>query len=313
DKLALFCDIDKEAVIQAQDCESIYDIPPMLQKQGLDNIVIKRLNLPAKDTTDDNWLEFYRKSATPLGEVKILLVGKYAELHDAYLSLTESLRHAAIHHQRKLIVKWCCSSQLTEENIAEYFQGADGVIVPGGFGERGAGGKILAAQYARENNIPFFGIGMGMQMAVIDFARQMLNLPEANSAEFQPSGGCTIIDALNDNWDDEFQEDLLPAMMLGLYPCKLIEDTLAAQAYSNEEIIYERHRHRYGINKKYQDLLEEKGLIVSGISPDKTMIHIVELKGHKWFLGCQFHPEFISRPHRPHPLFLSFMAAAIKK
>ncbi len=312
DKLALFCDIDREAVIQNRDVESIYDLPPMLQKEGLDEIVVKRLQLDAPPTQEDNWAEFYHKSRHLQGDVHILLVGKYAELHDAYLSLIESLQHAAIQNSRKLVIHWCCSTQLNRENIAAYFQGVDGVVVPGGFGERGANGKMLAARYARENGIPFFGIGLGMQMAVVDFAQQVLQWKNADSTEFQPEGECPVINPMEGRWEDDFDEKR-PSMMIGLAPCKLVPATLAAAAYGNDEIIYERHRHRYCINQKYAAEMAAAGLVVSGISPDGNLIQIMELQNHPWFLGCLFHPEFLSRPHRPHPLFMSFIQAASQR
>lgn len=310
DKLALFCDIDREAVIQAEDVESVYDIPPMLQRGKLDDIALKHFNLDVPPCAQDNWAEFYQKSASLEGEVKILLVGKYAELQDAYLSVTEALQHAAVYYRRKLVLRWCCSSQLNEENLQSYFKGVHGVIVPGGFGQRGSEGKILAAKYSRENGLPFFGIGLGMQMAVVEFARNAAGLDKADSYEFDPHSPCPVIAPLPGPWEDE--HDPKPPMRLGLYPCYLQPDSQAWTLYGEKECIEERHRHRYMLNGEYEEILAQHGLVVSGFSKEK-IAEIIELKGHPYFIGCQFHPEFISRPHRPHPLFLGLIKAGLDK
>ncbi len=311
DKLALFCDIDKEAVIQAEDVVSVYDIPPMLQAGKMDDIVVRTLKLNAPPSEKDDWEEYYKKSASPVGEVNILLVGKYTELRDAYLSVTEALQHAAVYFRHKLILHWCCSSQFTAEKAEKLFKNIDGVIVPGGFGERGSEGKILAINYARVHNIPFFGIGLGMQMAVVEFARNIMGLKDANSYEFDPQSQNPVI-APNPGFKAE-GDDALPPMVLGLYPCELIENTKAWDFYAKNKTIKERHRHRYAINNAYRERLSQNGLIISANSSEGKTGAIIELPGHKHFIGCQFHPEFLSRPHRPHPLFLSFIQAAIDK
>ena len=312
DKLALFCDIEKKAVIQTYDVESIYDVPPMLRAGGLDSIVFEKLDLHPVISYQDDWQEFYKKAASLQGEVNILMVGKYASRRDAYTSVNEALSHAAIYENKKLNLKWCPADELNAENIKDYFQGIDGVLIPGGLGGFGLNGKLLAVKYARENDIPFLGIGLGMQIAMIEYARNVLGLSGATSVEFDPQGETLLIHALSGRWEDE-EGNNLPPLHLGLAPCKVLPDTLAAKAYNDEALIYERHRHRYCFNNEYKLQMEEAGLRLSGISPDGSQVELFELPDNKWFLGCLFHPEFISRPHRPHPLFISFIRAAVSK
>lgn len=307
DKLALFCDIDKDAVIQAKDVDSIYDIPPMLQKEGLDKIAVKFLKMPDEPAKADDWAGFYEKSKQIKGDLKILLVGKYAELHDAYLSVTEAINHAALNHYYNADIRWCCSTDLNENNLEDYFKGIDGVIVPGGFGERGCEGKILAAAYARIKEIPFLGIGLGMQMAVVDFARKVAGLGEAESREFNPDSECPVIEAM----PGENTDQGLPEMKIGAYPCSLVENTKAWQAYGQVPLISERYRHRYIINNDYKGILEKNGLIISGYAAENGLAQIIELKDHPCYIGCQFHPELISRPHKPHPLFSIWIKSSI--
>nr|WP_276327719.1 CTP synthase [Dehalobacterium formicoaceticum] len=309
DKIALFCDIDKEAVIQVVDADSIYEVPLSLQEQGLDKIVIERLGLKCNELDLRDWNEIVEKIRHPKHCITIALVGKYVELQDAYLSVVESLRHAGIFHESKIQVKWIYSADLTPENLDCQFADVDGILVPGGFGDRGIEGKILAVQYAREQQIPFFGICLGMQMAVVEFARSLAGLSAANSSEFDENTSHAVIDLLPEQKGIDAKGG---TMRLGAYPCKLIKGSKAYQAYQREEIS-ERHRHRYEFNNEYRELLESKGLKISGLSPDNRLVEIVELTDHPWFVGCQFHPEFKSRPDRPHPLFRDFIKSSLER
>lgn len=309
DKIALFCDIEKEAVIQVLDAKDIYEVPLNLRKEGLDDYVMKRLALENTEPDLKEWEKLVDRINRLKDKVTIALVGKYVRLQDAYLSVTESLKHAGIYLNNNVEIKWVNAEQLDDEEPTE-LEGVDGILVPGGFGERGLEGKIKAIRYAREKNIPMFGICLGMHMTVVEFARNVCRLKGANSSEVNPSVKYPVIDLLPEQKDIE---DIGGTMRLGLYPCKLVKNTLAAKAYALETKIMERHRHRYEFNNKYKELLEKKGLVISGLSLDKNLVEIVELKGHRWFLACQFHPEFISRPNNPHPLFRDFVAAAISK
>jgi len=309
EKIALFCDIDKDAVIQAVDADSIYEVPLVLKEQGLDDIVLERLGLKCNEPDLIGWKQIVEKIKNPKHCVSIALVGKYVELQDAYLSVGESLRHAGVFHESKINIKWIYSADLTPENLHQQLGDVDGILVPGGFGDRGIEGKILAAQYARENKIPFFGICLGMQLAVVEFSRDVANLAGANSSEFDENTSFPIIDLLP---EQKGIEDKGGTMRLGVYPCKLTKDSIAYQAYQEEEV-YERHRHRYEFNNEYRETLANNGLIVSGTSPDGRLVEIVELADHPWFVGCQFHPEFKSRPDRPHPLFREFVGASLER
>ena len=240
--------------------------------------------------------------------VRIALVGKYVELQDAYLSVVESLKHAGYDYDADIELEWVNAEEVTEENAGEILKNADGIIVPGGFGERGVDGKINAIKYARENQVPFLGVCLGMQLAVVEFARNVAGLKEAHSTEFSPDTAQPVIDLLPEQAD---VEEIGGTLRLGLYPCKVKEGTKAFEAYQ-EELIYERHRHRYEFNNHYRELLESKGLVVSGLSPDGRLVEMVELKDHPWFVAVQFHPEFKSRPTRPHPLFRKFIGASLK-
>lgn len=309
EKIALFCDIDKEAVIQAIDAESIYEVPLTLKEQGLDDIVISRLGLKCSELKLTDWVQMVEKIRNPKHKVNIALVGKYVELPDAYLSATEALGHAGVFHDAKVHIKWIYSADLNLGNIHEELKDMDGIVVPGGFGHRGMEGKILAAKFARENEIPFFGISLGMQLAVVEFARSMANLADAASSEFDQESSNPVIDILP---EQKAISNIGGTMRLGSYPCRLAKDSIAYAAYQSEEI-FERHRHRYEFNNKYREILKEKGLKLSGISPDGRFVEIIELPDHPWFLGCLFHPEFKSRPDRPHPLFREFIAATLKQ
>lgn len=305
EKLALFCDIDKDAVIQAVDSASIYEVPLTLKKEGLDDIVIERLGLKCGAPDLSEWQEIVDKIKNPKQSTTIALVGKYVELQDAYMSVVESLRHAGIYHESAINIKWVCSED--EDDIIEQIKDVDGILVPGGFGNRGIEGKINAIKYARENKIPFLGICLGMQCSVIEFARNVVGLKDANSSEFLEDGPYPVIDLLPEQKDIE---EMGGTMRLGLYPCKLKESTLSHVAYE-DEIIYERHRHRFEFNNEFREKLIEKGLIISGTSPDGRLVEIIEIKDHPWFVATQFHPEFKSRPNRPHPLFRDFIAASL--
>jgi CTP synthase len=306
DKIALFCDLDPSEVIENFDAENIYEIPIMLEEQGLAKQVINHLKLDCGELDLTEWNRLLVKMHNINGKVKIALVGKYVELKDAYLSVTESLFHAGIENGVDVDIKWIQAMDLNDENCNEYLDDVEGILVPGGFGARGIEGKISAIKYARENKIPFFGIALGMQLAVVEFARNVLGFKGANGTEWDPDTEYPIIDLMPEQKD---AEALNGKMRLGLYPCKIAEGTLAKEIYK-EEIIYERHRHRYEVNNQYRDTLIEKGLTVSGVSPDERLIEMVEIKDHPWFIGVNFHPEYKSRPTHAHPLFREFIKAA---
>lgn len=308
-KISLFCDVRKEDVIQNLTAQTLYDVPLMLEKNGIADAVCHHLDLPYKEPDHSKWLEMIREVKSADKEVTIGLVGKYVELPDAYLSVAEALHHGGIPNHAKVTIRYISSEHLTEDNVAELLDGCDGVLVPGGFGDRGIEGKIAAIQYCRENRVPFFGICLGMQMAVVEFARHIAGFADANSAEFSENCEYPVIDIM------EEQKEVTEkggTMRLGLYPCKLFEGTRCRALYG-DEIIYERHRHRFEFNNHYRAALEEAGLNLVGISPNGKLVEIVELKDHPWFVGVQFHPEFKSRPNRPHPLFANFIRASLEQ
>ena len=305
-KISLFCNVEPECVIQNLTAPSLYQVPLYLEKEGLDTIVCRKLGLdtPPADLTE--WRRLAEKEAAADGCVRIALVGKYVALHDAYLSVVEALNHAGTENGVKIKLKWVDSECLADDNTADYLSDCHGIIVPGGFGDRGIEGMICAARYAREKNIPYFGICLGMQMAVIEFARHAAGLTGAHSTEFAPETPYPVIDIM------EEQKAITAkggTMRLGKYPCVLAEGSLARSLYGTGEI-EERHRHRFEMNSIFRPQLEEKGLAVTGLSPDGLLPEIVEIKEHPWFVGVQFHPEFKSRPNRPHPLFTGFVGAA---
>ncbi|MDG0794740.1 CTP synthase [Cohnella ginsengisoli] len=307
-KIALFCDIDANAVIECRDASTLYEVPLMLQEQGLDDYVVSHLKLGGADKPDmDEWIELVNRVKSLKRTTEIAIVGKYVALHDAYLSIVESLAHAGIDADAEVNIRWVNAEEVTPANVQQLLGGVGGILVPGGFGDRGIEGKITAIRYARENKVPFFGICLGMQVAVIEFARSMAGLDGAHSSEFHAATPYPVIDLLPDQKDIE---DMGGTLRLGLYPCKIVPGTLAAECYG-EELIYERHRHRYEFNNEYRDLIESTGLKISGASPDGRLVEMVELPGHPWFLAVQFHPEFISRPNRPQPLFREFVKAAL--
>jgi CTP synthase len=306
-KIALFCDVDPGAVISALDARSIYEVPQNLAQQGLDEMVIDRLQLNCGLPNMKEWDAFVSHSASLADEVNIALVGKYVQLPDAYLSVNEALDHAGIFHDHKVNVRWVDAESLTPEEVDQVLAEMDGILVPGGFGVRGIEGKIRAACYARENNVPYFGICLGMQVAVAEFARHVAGLTGANSAEFDPVTEHPVIDLMREQQD---VEEMGGTMRLGTYPCKVIPQTKGYAAYG-EDLIYERHRHRFEVNNAYRDKLTDAGLVISGLSPDGKLVEMVELPDHPWFLGNQGHPEFKSRPTRPAPLFRDFIGAAV--
>ncbi|WP_078429685.1 CTP synthase [Alkalihalobacterium alkalinitrilicum] len=309
EKIALFCDIDKNAVIEARDAETLYQVPLALQAQDLDDIVCNHLGLECGDADMVEWEALVNKVQNLSKKTKIALVGKYVALPDAYLSVAEALRHAGYAYDSDIEIKWVNSEEVTPENVKELLADVDGILIPGGFGDRGIEGKIAALQYARENKVAMLGICLGMQLASIEFARNVLGLEGANSAELNPETKYPIIDLLPEQKD---VEDMGGTLRLGLYPCKLVEGSVAHRAYE-EQVIYERHRHRYEFNNEYRQQMEEKGFIFSGTSPDGRLVEIIEIEDHPFFVASQFHPEFVSRPTRPQPLFREFINASLQK
>lgn len=309
-KLALFCDIDSDAVIECQDADTLYEVPMILREQGLDDIVVKHLKLDAFRNPPDmtEWERLVAKVKSLRNRTEIAIVGKYVALHDAYLSIVEALGHAGIDCDTDVKIRWVNAEEIYDHNVAELLSGVHGILVPGGFGDRGIEGKISAIRYARENRVPFFGICLGMQVAVVEYARSVATLEGANSSEIHPTTPYPVIDLLPEQKDIE---DLGGTMRLGLYPCKIAEGSLAMRCYE-DELVYERHRHRYEFNNEYRELLESAGLKISGTSPDGRLVEVVELPGHPWFLAVQFHPEFTSRPNRPQPLFKHFVRASME-
>ena len=311
-KIALFCDVEPDAVINNLTADSIYDVPLLMEQEGLDHIALKKLGLADRPVDLSDWKDMVARIHNAKGVTRIALVGKYVKLHDAYLSVVESLSHAGYAYGTKIDIRWVNSEEIEENkpDLSEVFKDIDGIIVPGGFGYRGIEGKIDAIRYARENKIPFLGLCLGMQCAVIEFARNICAMKKANSSEFIPDTPYPVIDLMSD------QEDVTEkggTMRLGIYPCKLKDGTRARKLYDNKEIIYERHRHRYEVSNELRPILEKAGLIISGTSPDGRLVEIIELKDHPYFEATQAHPEFKSRPNRPHPLFLGFIEAALKE
>jgi CTP synthase len=307
EKIALFCDVPREAVVSVPDVESIYDVPLMLEDAGLGRTMARNLGLDGPHRPDlDSWRRLTERMRRPKGSVPIALVGKYVQLPDAYLSVTESLRHAGFHHDVSIDLRWVSSERL-DQGDTSLLKGVAGIVVPGGFGHRGIEGKIMASRYARHNRIPYLGLCLGLQCALIDFAREVLHAPDANSTEFAAFTSTPVIDLMPEQRD---VANMGGTMRLGLYPCRLVPATRAQQAYG-EQVVYERHRHRFEFNNEYRELLQEAGLVLSGLSPNGRLVEIIELADHPWFVASQFHPEFRSRPTRPHPLFREFVGAAI--
>jgi len=306
EKIALFCDVDPEAVIPMPTAETIYEVPLMLHESRLDQYIDDHLSLHGHEPDLSEWRTITERIRNPHETVVLALVGKYVELHDAYMSVTESLTHAAMEHDARPEIVWVNSETATMEEMDRVFRSVSGVVVPGGFGPRGTEGKMYASQYCRETGTPYLGLCYGMHMAVIDVARNVLGLVGANSTEIDTGTAHPVIDIMPDQRD----VDMGGTMRLGLWPCRLEQGTVARAAYG-EELIEERHRHRFEVNNEYREALAEAGLIASGVSPDGRLVEIMEIDGHPFFVGVQFHPEFRSRPNRPHPLFKAFVGAAM--
>jgi len=310
DKIALFCNVDARAVIESLDAETIYDVPLLMQQEGLDEVVLEKLgiaNPPAADL--GQWTDFLRRYKEPSGETRIGLVGKYVELHDAYKSIKEALEHAGAENETRVRIKWVHSERLTAKNVAKQLADVDGIVVAPGFGNRGIEGKIEAIKFARENKVPFLGICLGMQCAVIEYGRNVLGLEGANSTEMDADSPHPVIALME---EQKSVADKGGTMRLGAYPCRIAEGSLAHAIYGRKDIT-ERHRHRYEFNNAYLDAFQKAGMRASGINPKGKLVEIVELKDHPWFLGVQFHPEYRSTVAKPHPLFVGFVKTAVKE
>lgn len=309
DKIALFCDVDKEAVFTALDVDVIYEIIGHLKKQNIDNYILKHFKYEHTQEADIKpWDDLVYKIKHLKNVTTIGLVGKYVSLHDAYLSVSEALKHAGYANNTKIEIKWINSEYVNDSNVSDKLKGCDAVLVPGGFGERGIKGKISAIKYAREQNIPFFGICLGMQLAVIEYARNVLNLKDADSLEFNEKAKVPLFVLEKQQFN---KDGLGGTLRLGNYACELKHNTVAYKAYQTKEII-ERHRHRYELNNDYLDLFNSSDLVISGMNTEYNLVEMIEIKNHPWFVACQFHPEFLSRPLKPHPLFKDFIKAARK-
>lgn len=314
DKIALFCDINSREVIENKNSDNIYQVPLTLKEEGLDKIVLEKLGLPQREPNLREWEKMVEKINNLQEKVTVALVGKYIALKDAYLSVTEALRHAGVHNGVQVEIRWIDAEQI--ENVSgqdrdmlhNFFENIHGMVVPGGFGERGIEGKIEAIRYARENRVPFLGLCLGMHCSVIEFARNVCGLKGAHSTEFDKHSPFPVIDLLPEQKEVSAKGG---TMRLGLYPCKLAGHTKAFSAYG-EEIIYERHRHRYEFNNFFREELQNTGMVFSGTSPDNRLVEIIELRDHPWFIATQFHPEFKSRPNKPHPLFRDLIAASLR-
>lgn len=313
EKIALFCNVKKEHVLQNLDAKSLYEVPLMLEEEKFAQAVCECLKLPCPEPDLETWRQMVEDFHNPEHIVEIGLVGKYVALHDAYLSVVEALNHGGIANKTQVKIRWIDSEELTPDNLDEYLHDLQGILVPGGFGTRGIEGKILAIRYARENNVPFLGLCLGMQLAITEFARNVLGYKDASSTEFDPDTGHPVIHIMP---DQEGVENLGGTLRLGAYPCKLRVGTKAYSLYNDKirdgsGIIYERHRHRYEVNNEYRKELEDKGMVLSGTSPDDRIVEMIELKEHPYFLATQAHPEFKSRPDAPHPLFAGLIKAAL--
>lgn len=309
-KIGLFCDVEPEAVISNLTAKSIYEVPLLLQKEGLDKIALEKLGLEDRPCDMTAWKEMVNRIISVKESVEIALVGKYVALHDAYLSVVEAMSHAGYEYGKKINIRWIDSEKLEEEkpDLSKVFEGVDGIVIPGGFGYRGVEGKIATIKYARTHKIPYLGLCLGMQCAVIEFARNVCGLKDANSSEFVENCSA-VIDLMSE------QEDITEkggTMRLGLYPCKLKKGTKVRDLYDNKELVYERHRHRYEVSNTYRKNLESHGMVICGTSPDEKLVETIELKDHPYFVATQAHPELKSRPNVPHPLFKGFIAAAIE-
>ncbi|MFU8818511.1 MAG: CTP synthase [Desulfurivibrio sp.] len=319
DKIALFCNVERDAVITARDVENIYEVPLCFHAEGLDDKILKLLNIWTGSPRLEPWQELVEKIKNPAREVSIAIIGKYVELRESYKSLHEALVHGGVANDARVVLHYVSAEDIEAQGAAQLLAGCHGILVPGGFGGRGVAGKIMAITYAREQKVPFFGICLGMQLATVEFARNIAGMADADSTEFNPRSTHPVIYFIKEWYDyrtsrvqvREESGELGGTLRLGSYPCSLRENSFARAAYGVEQVD-ERHRHRYEFNNEYREKLVEAGLVISGTSPDDKLVEIVELADHPWFLGCQFHPEFKSRPMKPHPLFAAFIEAAIK-
>ncbi len=309
DKIALFCNVDKDAVITAKNVDTIYEVPIVFRKEGLDELIVRSLRLESGPPNLREWDAMVQRLKRPTHEVTISMVGKYMGSKESYKSLSEALVHGGLANDAGVTIHWIESEEVERFGPDQFLSEADGILIPGGFGLRGIEGKVATIRYAREKGIPFLGLCLGMQCAVIEYARSILGLEKANSSEFDPDTKYPVIDLLP---EQRSIEEKGGSMRLGAYPCHLVDGTLAHRIYGTTEIS-ERHRHRYEFNNDFREQLTDKGLVVSGTSPDERLVEIIELKDHPWFLGTQFHPEYHSRPHQPHPVFAAFIEAALKR
>jgi CTP synthase len=307
-KISLFCNVRPDDVIQNLTAPSLYDVPLWLEAEGLAKAACRHLGLEERDPDLADWISMTKRARAAQNSVTIGLVGKYVNLHDAYLSVAEALRHGGIDNDANVNIEWINSEELTPENVSDKLSKCDGIIVPGGFGERGIGGMIEAAKFAREKNIPYFGVCLGMQIAVIEFARNVAGMADADTTECNPETEFPVIAIMEDQKTITSKGG---TMRLGLYPCKIQPETIVERVYA-EPLIYERHRHRFEFNNTFKNTLVERGLTIAGISPDERLVEIIENKSCSWFVGVQFHPEFKSRPNKPHKLFSDFIRASLQ-
>ena len=308
DKIALFCNVPSENVIQNLDVEVLYEAPLAMEKERLANVVCKCLNVECPEPDLNEWIAMIDRWKNPVKKVKIALVGKYVSLHDAYISVVEALKHSSFACNSDLEIMWMDSELLNDDNVAEELKDTDGIIVPGGFGDRGIEGMISAIRYARENNVPYLGLCLGMQLTIVEFARHVLGYHDAHSSEFNPSSVHQVIHIMP---DQDGVTDLGGTLRLGSYPCVLKEGSKSHELYGTSEIT-ERHRHRYEVNNDYREALTTNGMDLVGQSPDGHIVEMIEIPSHPWFIGTQAHPEFKSRPNKPHPLFKGFIAASLE-
>lgn len=308
EKIALFCNVESKSVISAYDCSSIYEVPIILFKEKFDQIILKKLGIPERKIKLDDWEFLVNKIKVPSKEVEIAVCGKYVEHRDAYKSIAESFVHAGAENDAKVNIRWINAEDCEINDLNKYLSNIDGLLIPGGFGERGIEGKIKAVQFARENDIPFFGICLGLQCAVIEYARNVCGISNANSSEFRKNNRYSVIDIMP---DQKNIKNMGGSMRLGAYPCMIEQGTKAWEAYKTDYIT-ERHRHRYEVNNRFRSQLSESGMQFSGLSPDKELVEIIEVPANSWFVGCQFHPELKSRATKAHPLFREFVKAALK-
>ena len=308
-KIALFCNVPPTHVLQNLDVDVLYEVPLVMEEEHLAQVACECLDLPCPEPDLTEWRSMINDWKHPEKEVTVALVGKYIQLHDAYISVVEALKHGAVANHAQVHIKWVDSETVTPENAAQLLGGVSGILVPGGFGDRGIEGKINAIRYAREHQIPFLGLCLGMQLSIVEFARNVLGLKDAHSAELDPSTSHPVIHLMP---DQDGIEDIGGTLRLGSYPC-ILDQTSRSYALYGEKTIHERHRHRYEVNNDYRRLLTENGMLLSGLSPDNRIVEMVELPDHPWFIGTQAHPELKSRPNRPHPLFQGFIGAALKQ